>query len=118
MEVDSIHSCIGKKNKNKSIHLPSDYSRYTRKARLRGVETHEVKEISYTFGKDYFLATMVKYTSISPGKKTNDPTVDEIKVMKYNPDTTIQSKLSFDGQFFDLPGRIPNSSVVNIYGFP
>ncbi|CAH1103806.1 unnamed protein product [Psylliodes chrysocephalus] len=118
MEVDSVHSCIENKIKNKAIHLPSDYGRYTKEARVRGVEPYELKEISYNFVKDYALISLVKYPSIRPGKKTNDPTVNEIKVIKYTPDGTIQAKLSFYGEFLDLPGRITNSTVANLSDFP
>ncbi|PSN48700.1 hypothetical protein C0J52_13529 [Blattella germanica] len=45
------------------------------------------------------------YDSIRPGRVVNDPTVVDIRALKYNPEGTIEFKLSFDDDFRLLPRR-------------
>lgn len=116
MEADSVHSLIERKIKNKAIHLPSDYARLTREARK--LPPYEVKELSYSFVRNYALKSMTKYDSIRPGRKTNDPTVNDIKVIKYSPDGTIQVKLNFSDEYMDLPHRTSRNEVGYLCDFP
>lgn len=113
MEADSVHALIERKLKNKSIYLPSDYCKITEEARQK--EPYEVKNISYDFVKDY--SQNQKFDSIRPGKKVNDPTVNDIKVIKYSPDGSIQVKLGFDNEFQALPGRKKDKPVPDLTMF-
>ncbi|CAH1106162.1 unnamed protein product [Psylliodes chrysocephalus] len=57
--------------------------------------------------------------STRPGKKVNDPTANDNKVIKYSPDGSIQVKLGFDKEFENLPGRKKdNKSVSDLKTFP
>lgn len=85
MEADSVHALIERKLKNKSIYLPSNYCRITEEARQK--KPYKVKNISHGFVKDY--SQNQKFAFIRPGKKVNDPTVNDIKVIKYSPDGSI-----------------------------
>lgn len=58
-----------------------------------------------------------KFVSIRPGKKVNDPTVNDIKVIKYSPDGNIQVKLGFDNEFQALPGRKKDKPVPDLTMF-
>ncbi|KAJ8893466.1 hypothetical protein PR048_006064 [Dryococelus australis] len=62
--------------------------------------------------------SMVKYDSIRPGRKTHDPIVNDIKVIKYSPDGTIQVKLNFDDEYIDLPHRTSRNEYGNFCDFP
>lgn len=68
---------------------------------------YEVKPISFDFVKDYGQKKTLKFESIRPGKKVSDPTVNDIKMIKYTPDGNIQVQLSFDENepFQNLPQR-------------
>ena len=114
MEVDSVHALIERNLKTKSIYLPSDYCRITREARKK--EPYEVKSISYNFVKDYSFKP--KFDSIRPGRRVNEPTVNNIKVIKYSPDGNIQVKLNFSENFRDLPGRNKDKPVTDLLSFP
>lgn len=107
MEADSVHACIERKLKNKRIFLPSDYVRFTEEA--RNDPPYECKTISFDFTKDF--SKSMTYKSIRPGKRVHDPTVTDIKIIKYTPDGNIQVKIDFEGDFNDLP-RKRNCSAI------
>lgn len=104
MEVDSVHAAIERKLKNREIHLPSQYATVTREARLKPFP-YEVREVDYNFFKDYSDKNLYMYDSIRPGRVAKDPTVVDIRALKYNPEGTIEFKLSFDDDFRLLPRR-------------
>lgn len=70
------------------------------------------------FIKDYSVKALTKFDSIRPGTKTNDPTVNDIKVIKYTPDGNIQVKLSWSSDFKDLPRRGKKTAVADLIAFP
>lgn len=104
MQVDSIHSLIERRLKNKAIHLPSDFLRITLEARTNP-EPLQVKELDYSFTKKFSHKHMMAYNSFRPGKKTGDPKVTNIRLIYYSPNELIKVKLNFDGDFVDLPQR-------------
>lgn len=54
MEVDSVHATIEQKIKNKPIHLPSDYIRYTQTARQNPNKPgYETKAITHDMIRDF-----------------------------------------------------------------
>lgn len=103
MEVDSVHSCIERKLKNRKIHLPSDYLQATEEAR-KHPEPYKAIKLEYDFFKDYSQVETFRYTSIRPGKKTSDPTVTDIVAMKYS-SNNLQFKLDFNNDWDFLPLR-------------
>ncbi|KAJ8875597.1 hypothetical protein PR048_023493 [Dryococelus australis] len=71
-----------------------------------------------SFVRNYDLKSIVKYDSIRPGRKTHDPTENDIKLIKYSLDGTIQMKLNFDDEYMDLLHRISRNEVGNLCYFP
>lgn len=104
MEVDSVHSCIERKLKNKRIYLPSDYIRATEEAR-KIPQPYEVINLEYNFFYDYSKADSQRYKSIRPGRKTADPTVTDLKAIKYKANGNLQVKIDIDANWTELPVR-------------
>lgn len=96
MEVDSVHSIIERAIKNKPIHLPSDYIRYTSK-------NYDKKAVTFDMIKEFSLKYTMMYDSIRPGRKGGDPTVTDLRVIEYYPDGEIRMKLSFDSDYVHFP---------------
>lgn len=104
MEVDSVHSLIEKKIKNKTIYLPSDLMRLTIEARSRPSPL-QVKELSFDFTKNYGLKHLLVYESIRPGKKPGNPTVTDVKAIKYFKGK-VDVKTDFSEDYKPLPQRV------------
>lgn len=104
MECDSVHSAIERKLRHREIHLPSDYASVTKEARLNP-KPYGVQILEHTFFKNFSDSKFLRYASIRPGKKSNEPVVNDIKCIKYEPDGTIQVKLDYDSDYIDLPVR-------------
>ncbi|CAG9773276.1 unnamed protein product [Ceutorhynchus assimilis] len=113
MECDSVHATIEKKLKNKTISIPNDYHRITAEARANPKPFEVVCptfEFFYNFNED------LVYESIRPGRKLNEPTVTDIRALKYEKGE-IQYKLSFEDNFFiPLPQR-PKKAIKKIEEF-
>lgn len=75
-----------------------------------------MKYLNFSCFKDY---TSVKYyTSIRPGQSKGDPTVTDIRCLKYTPDSTIQFKINYGDQWANLPNKnrkIIDFDVKNLY---
>ena len=96
MESDSVHRCIENKIKNQDINVPQDYISIIKHARERPFP-YKVRFNSllpHTFFLDYESNQDIR--SIRPGTKVNDPTVVDIKQLKFTHDGTIAYKLSHD----------------------
>nr|CAI5823227.1 unnamed protein product [Callosobruchus analis] len=114
MECDSVHSCIERKLKNREIHLPSDYISASKEARTKPFP-YEVVKLGFDFFKDYSKPCCLKYNSIRPGRKPNEPTVTDIRALSYNVEGYIDYKLNFDEDWKQLPSRHKASNEVPIY---
>lgn len=90
MEVDSMHSKIEKKLKNRAINVPADYVRVCKIARKHPNPFH-VKYITHDFFKNFDCVKF--YQSIRPGRSVGDATVTDIKALKYASSGEIQYKL-------------------------
>lgn len=101
MEVDSVHHTIEMKLKKREIHLPTDYINVCRDARIK--IPYRVKYFEFSCFNDY--SPVKYYTSIRPGSSKGDPTVTDIRCLKYKPDSFIQYKLMYDDEWKDLPHR-------------
>ncbi|CAH1984507.1 unnamed protein product [Acanthoscelides obtectus] len=101
MECDSVHAVIERKLKNKNIEIPNDYYRLTGEARQNPFP-YEVVTPDFTFFKNY-SADLVYYL-IRPGKKSNDPTVTQIRALQYE-QGLITYKINFDQEFAESPHR-------------
>lgn len=72
MGGESVHAAIERKLRNIPIYLPSDILEASQ------LEKYEVKQLSLDFVKDYAEKSTLMYDNIRPGKKTGDPTVNDI----------------------------------------
>lgn len=107
MEVDSVHSVIERRLKNKEIFLPSQYATLTKQARKKP-SPYKVIQPDHTFFKDYGIKEYQVYDSIRPGRTAGDDCVVDLRVLKYNPDGTIQYKKNFKDDLTQLPRRPRN----------
>jgi hypothetical protein len=103
MEVDSVHSVIERKLKNREIYLPTDYISVCRESRSK--HPYQVQYLAYDFFKSYSKVKF--YSSIRPGFKTGDPTVSDLRCLRYNPTGDISFKLNYGDEWQQLPKR-PN----------
>lgn len=117
MEVDSVHHTIEMKLKKREIYLPTDYINVCKDARNKN--PYRVKYLNYSCFSDY--SSLKYYTSIRPGNKKGDPTVTDVRCLKYNPDSTIQYKINYDDQWIILPNKNRkehNYTIKNLYNEP
>lgn len=114
MECDSVHSAIETALKNREIYLPSDYHRVTKEARLK--DPYVVKNMDFNFFLNYGDKSLMKYSSIRPGK-VNGPTVTDIRALQYS-QSTIKFKLQFDKEYEDIPTRPKHSIDFKTMEFP
>nr|CAH7727345.1 unnamed protein product [Callosobruchus chinensis] len=110
MECDSVHATIEKKLRNKKIEIPNDYHRLTEASRQKPFP-YEVISPNFDFFRNYNCSFV--YNSIRPGKRTVDPTVTEIRALRYE-QGIISYKLDFDQDFVPLPHR-PKKSRSDRY---
>lgn len=108
MEVDSTHSLIERALKNKLIYVPMDYINIFRSARVNP-RPFDVKYLDHSFFLDYTHTG--PYRSIRPGRGKGDPTVTDIRALRYTNDGNICYKLKFDCEWTELPK--PRSHVAN-----
>lgn len=113
MECDSVHATIEKRLKNKDIEIPNDFHRATIDARQKPFP-YEVVSPKYNFFINY--NTNLVYESIRPGKKTNEPTVTQIRALRYEKGV-IYYTLDFDHEFKELPRR-PKGKPKLLEDFP
>ena len=106
MEVDNVHSVIGKEiNKRGRVNLPADYVDIVKTARKTG-PSYKVKGddlLESQFFKNYDLISTI--ASIRPGKVSGDPKVDHIRALKYTTHGEICYKLRHTEDWSPLPQR-------------
>lgn len=109
MEVDSAHALIERKLKGKEIHIPSQYPMITREAR-KNPFPFEAHYLTHEYFIKYDLKESFRYQSIRPGKKKDDPTVNDLKCLRYSPDGIIYYKTDYgEENYIPLPVRPHNS---------
>lgn len=91
MEVDSMHSTIERKVRNKKINVPVDYISICKSACIKSPYT--VEYLTHNFFKSFSSLNFCK--SIRPGNKKADTVVTNLKAIKYEPDRQIIYKLRF-----------------------
>ncbi|XP_071147129.1 uncharacterized protein [Mytilus edulis] len=101
MEVDSVHSVIERKLKNKPIYVPQNYVDIFKVSRLE--RPYDVKYLSHQFFKKY--SDLNYYNSIRPGSKVGDNVVTDIRALMYLPEGEIKYKLAMSGDYLELPRR-------------
>lgn len=102
MECDSVHSLIERKLKNENVFVPEQYLEICRNSR-KNPRPLNAELLDFKFFKNYNKNLFVD--SIRPGKKTNDPTVFDIRALKYESKKMFY-KLSHDAteSFKQIPG--------------
>lgn len=116
MECDSMYSTIERQLKGRTSNLPADYASLCKLGR-KNHRPYEVSYLDYTFFKDFSKLNLIK--SIRPGFKVGDPTVNNLRALKYNTDGKIQFKIIHSEEFQDMPMRLkPNSNYVSIESLP
>lgn len=107
MECDSMHSMIERKITG-PIYCPRDYVVLMQAAR-RNPNPYHVKQLDFnhfmTGFQDAFLS------SIRPGKKAGDPTVHDLRALRYT-ESGIDFKLHFDDEFVPIPQRMKSMITV------
>ena len=93
MEIDSVHSVIERKLKNKEIHCPADYISVMKTARKHPAP-YAVSYVDHAFFRNFGSLNLL--SSIRPGIKVGDPTVNAIRCIRYNRDGTVEFKLNHD----------------------
>ncbi|KAJ8981068.1 hypothetical protein NQ317_007204 [Molorchus minor] len=101
MEVDSVHSTIEKRLKNRDIYLPTDYIAVCREARAKN--PYRVKYLQYSDFQDYSKVRF--YGSVRPGIRAGDPQVTNVHCFVYLPEGLIQYKLNYTDDYKNLPRR-------------
>ncbi|KAF4525377.1 hypothetical protein B566_EDAN013228 [Ephemera danica] len=112
-EVDAAHSRIEKCTANQNLYSPQDYAERIAQARLseekggmKGNTAYEVEMV--TFDTFFNFEKVNFYSSIRPGHKAGDPTVTNLRALKYTPDGLIQYKLRFSDDWQDMPHKVEN----------
>lgn len=72
-------------------------------------------EVNYSFVKNYADSSTFRNTSIRPGRKAGDPSVTNIRGIKYMADGVIKIKLNFDEDWVNLPIRPKNITGTITY---
>lgn len=115
MEVDAMHSTIERKLKGVNINLPADYVAVCKRAR-KSPKPYDVTYLTHGFFKNFSSLGYVR--SIRPGKKPGEPTVTDLRALKYNPNGSIQYKLRFTEDWKDLPTRIQQKDATPFEQLP
>lgn len=112
MECDSIHALIERKLKRRLIHLPSEYISIILEARKNPMPL-DVCQMYHDQFLDFDDKTTFVYSSIRPGKRTHEPTVSNLRAIKYTPEGKIFYKLNFDDNYMELDQRAKECNKNN-----
>lgn len=113
MECDSTHALIERKLKGREITLPSQYVSVVKEARKKPCPL-DVEYLTHDFFKNYDEKSIIRFESIRPGKMKNDPTVSDLRNLKYLPSGEIQYKLIFTDEYKDLPQRTKMITLADV----
>lgn len=74
---------------------------------------YRAKMMNHDLFSNYNAENKVKYSSIRPENKPNDPVVTDIRCLQYTPEGLISYKLQYDEDFKQLPRRPRNIDLVD-----
>lgn len=117
MECDSVHSVIERKMKTTDHYLPSQLFNLATEAR-RYPFPYKNKLLEFSFFSDYSIKNLMIYDSIRPGKKSFDPVVTDIRVLKYCAKGVILYKINYNDDFTEMPRRPNKIDMQNVCSFP
>ncbi|KAF6209679.1 hypothetical protein GE061_015428 [Apolygus lucorum] len=116
MEADSVHSLVERTAENLELFLPHDYDVVAKMARKGpGTVLYRSKLMTIEDFKDFSKPEFLRYESIRPGNKPHEPTVNDLKWLRYNPGGTIDFKIDFDAEFLPLPRRPKKTSRGSLH---
>lgn len=92
------------KLKNRKIYLLHDYIRVTEEAREKP-QPYRAFSLNHTIFRNYAVKEMI-YKIIRPGSRVNDPTVTDLRALKYCPFQKKNVKINFSHEYQPLPVRI------------
>lgn len=114
MEVDSMHSSIERVLRRTKIHLPADYIEVCKSARRRPFP-YQVEYFTHGFFRNFSMLNY--FSSIRPGRTVGDPTVMDIKALKYE-NGTLMYKLRHTSEIWkELPTRKKRGITRNIQSY-
>lgn len=116
MECDSVHSHVENAFKNRDVYLPHHYVQFSSNAR-KNPGPYRSTLVDHSFFKDFGRQEMMAYQSIRPGKRAGDPTVNDIRMLQYDPAGKIFFKIDFSDDLKELPCR-PKPIFRSIASFP
>ncbi|KAF4516892.1 hypothetical protein B566_EDAN011237 [Ephemera danica] len=111
MKCDTTHALIEKKTRTRDIFVPEHYVEVTKAARQNPCP-YDAQLLSHNFFLDYAAPEAQYYSSIRPGTKSGDPTVNEVVALTHLPQGHIMFKLTHDSGFEQLP-RKPKAVKLN-----
>lgn len=98
-------------------YLPSQLCHLTTEARKYPFP-YKNKLLEFSFFSDYSIQNLMIYDTIRPGKKSFDPVVTDIRVLKYCPTGVILYKINYNDDFTEMPRRPNKIDMQNICLFP
>ncbi|RXN36822.1 solute carrier family 22 member 15 [Labeo rohita] len=102
MECDSVHSVIERRLRDQDVYLPAEYVNLMNKARVKP-HPYEVKYIDHTFFQDFTKLRLCK--SLRPGVRAGDPTVHDIRAIRYNNNGTMDFKINHSDDWHPHPSH-------------
>ncbi|CAH1099616.1 unnamed protein product [Psylliodes chrysocephalus] len=102
MECDSMHSTIERKLRNQEIYTPAGYLSACKSAR-RHPKPYSVEYLRHTYFKDYSKLSF--FTSIRPGVRVGDATVNNLCALKYTNEGLLYFKTNFNHDWLQLIKR-------------
>ncbi|CAH1106749.1 unnamed protein product [Psylliodes chrysocephalus] len=109
MECDATHSLIERHIKARDIYLPTDYISVITSARQKP-QPLQVEYLNHSYFFNFDDNNILRYDSIRPGNRVNDPKVADISCLKYLPNGNILYKLNYNEAYLPLPQR---SQTIN-----
>ena len=112
MEVDSAHSVVERKLKNVDIYVPGDYVNIIRNARK---PPYVVRYLDHDFFMDF--SKIGPYKSIRPGAKVGDPTVMDLRCIRYMPNGEVSYKINYEDEWKTLlkPRAVQREEPIVLY---
>ncbi|CAM4665805.1 unnamed protein product [Leuciscus chuanchicus] len=102
MECDSVHSVIERRLRDQDVYLPAEYVNLMKRARVKP-HPYEVKYIDHTFFQDFTKLRLCK--SLRPGVRPGDPTVHDIRAIRYNNNGTMDFKINHSDDWHPHPSH-------------
>ncbi|XP_050297939.1 uncharacterized protein LOC126737202 [Anthonomus grandis grandis] len=109
MECDSVHALIEKKLKHRII-LPSEYISVIRDSRTKP-KRFDVCYLTHDQFLNFDIKSSFIYNSIRPGRSAKEPTVTDLRALKYTSEGKIFYKTNFDDKYTELPQRSKQSNI-------